>query len=62
MLYDSVWNGKFAALDDATKKEMAALTLKLSKQTSPKKAARVLDELEKILRDNLNDEEYDLAA
>lgn len=62
ILHDSSLNGKFDALDEATKKELAALTLKLSEQTSPKKAAAVLDELEEFLRDNLTDEEYDLAA
>ena len=62
ILFESALNGKFATVDDATKKEMAALTLELSKQTSPKKAAQVLDKLEKFLRDNLTDDEYEAAA
>ena len=62
ILHESSLNGKFDALDDATKKDIGAVTAKLPKQTSPKKAALVLDELEKILRETLTDEEYDLAA
>ena len=61
ILYDSVWNGKFSELDAAIKKELGNLTQKLSKQTSPKKAALVLDEIEKFLYDNLT-EEYNIAA
>lgn len=61
ILYASVWNGKFAEIDAETKKALGAITLKLSKQTSPKKAALVLDKLEKFLNDNLV-EEYNIAA
>ena len=61
ILYTSVWNGKFAEIDAKTKKALGEITLKLSKQTSPKKASAVLDELEKFLNDNLV-EEYNIAA
>ena len=61
ILYDSVWSGQFAELDAATKKELGKITAKLAKQTSPKKASAVLDELEKFLNDNLT-EKYNIAA
>ncbi len=60
-LYDSAWNGKFAELDDTTKKDLWQITKKLANQTSPKKASAVLDELEKFLNDTLT-EKYDIAA
>ena len=61
ILYDSVWSGKFAELDAATKKALGQITAKLAKQTSPKKASAVLDELEKFLNDALA-EKYNIAA
>ena len=62
ILYASVWNGKFAEIDAETKKALDEITLKLSRQTSPKKAALVLDELEKLLNDNLVEELLHNAA
>lgn len=61
ILYASAWNGKFAELDDSTKKDLGQITAKLANQTSPKKASAVLDELEKFLNDTLT-EKYDIAA
>lgn len=61
ILYAMAMDGRFSALDENTKKDLLKITTELSTQKSPKKAAVILDELEKFL-DDISAEGYNIAA
>ena len=61
LLYKSVWDGKFAEIDQSTKKLLEKTAKQLATQKSPERAEILLKRLERILKNNLP-EEYDIAA
>ena len=54
VLYESVWNGKFANINESTKTILEETTKKLAVQTSPKKSGIILNRLEKFFEYNLD--------
>lgn len=62
VLYESVWDGRFAELDESVKKLLEDTAKQLSQQKSPQNADLYLKRLERIFKYNLNEKKVNVAA
>ncbi|MBR5913402.1 MAG: ParB N-terminal domain-containing protein [Selenomonadaceae bacterium] len=62
VLYESVWDGRFAELDESVKKLLEKTAKQLSMQKSSQNADLYLKRLERILQYNLSEKKVNVAA